>query len=268
MRDDLYRQLQVSSEASFGEIKKAYYRCAKACHPDLHCGSRQMEEQFLQVVHAFDVLLDPLQRSAYDKWCAEAAKQGKQSLSNFHVKRPSSIMDSPADDILEELIVGNRVPTGSSLQTLLTDLEGTEWFMTFREGKTYFYKGNYDAAYQLFRRCTGKCGVNILYHYYMAEAAMKLGRYRRAHKHFQRCLDLGQERVPIQRLERVHRRMVRLRDKRHGILAKVINMIAGKPELPAKAGTDAVIAETNRAMARLLREAEKEDREKNQKRLR
>ena len=62
--------------------------------------------------------------------------------------------------------------------------------------------------------------------------------------------------------------MVRLRDKRHGILAKVINMIAGKPELPAKAGTDAVIAETNRAMARLLREAEKEDREKNQKRLR
>jgi len=46
-----------------------------------------------------------------------------------------SIMDTPADDILEEIIVNNNPPRDTTLATLMADLKKTDVFITFREGK-------------------------------------------------------------------------------------------------------------------------------------
>lgn len=257
--EDLYALLDVSADAPFSVLKKAYYRQAKRCHPDLHRGTRDKEQQFQQLVHAFDVLSDPIQRRAYDKWREQASKIA-QAPVRYHAQRSYWIMDSAADDILEELIVGNYVPAGSSLQTLLTDLESTDRFICFREGKTAYYTGHYAAAQVAFRRCLGNCSVNILYHFYFAECAMRLKQYRKARKHYRRCLAIGQDRVPVQRLERVHRRLNALRRKRHGFLAKAADLFFGPPPAPKEAGTDAVLAEASRAMGKMLQQAEEQDR--------
>eukprot|EP00930_Biecheleria_cincta_P052974 TRINITY_DN38283_c0_g1_i1.p1 TRINITY_DN38283_c0_g1~~TRINITY_DN38283_c0_g1_i1.p1 ORF type:complete len:340 (+),score=65.69 TRINITY_DN38283_c0_g1_i1:24-1022(+) len=63
---ELYEVLGVDSEASVTEIKKAYYRRARDCHPDKFPGDEKMRETFQQVADAYATLADPLRRQQYD----------------------------------------------------------------------------------------------------------------------------------------------------------------------------------------------------------
>lgn len=64
---DLYRILGVSETADAEQIKKAYRRLVKQCHPDTHPGDRKAEEQFRQVSEAYTVLSDEDKRVRYDR---------------------------------------------------------------------------------------------------------------------------------------------------------------------------------------------------------
>ena len=68
MMPDPYRVLGVHRGASDDEIKKAYRRRAKACHPDTAPAARReaMHERFLQLQDAYLVLSDPVRRKALD----------------------------------------------------------------------------------------------------------------------------------------------------------------------------------------------------------
>lgn len=61
---DLYDILDVSRDASQEELKRAYRRKARECHPDAG-GS---EEDFKAVTHAYEVLSDPAKRRRYDRY--------------------------------------------------------------------------------------------------------------------------------------------------------------------------------------------------------
>ncbi len=65
---DPYRVLGVRRGASDDEIRKAYRRKAKACHPDTAPAWRReaMHERFLQLQEAYLVLSDPVRRKALD----------------------------------------------------------------------------------------------------------------------------------------------------------------------------------------------------------
>eukprot|EP00929_Paragymnodinium_shiwhaense_P119265 TRINITY_DN9114_c0_g1_i1.p1 TRINITY_DN9114_c0_g1~~TRINITY_DN9114_c0_g1_i1.p1 ORF type:complete len:365 (-),score=66.95 TRINITY_DN9114_c0_g1_i1:345-1439(-) len=66
---DLYEVLKIDKESSFTDIKKAYYREAKASHPDTHGGSSASDDimaRFQQVSDAYATLADPVRRQAYD----------------------------------------------------------------------------------------------------------------------------------------------------------------------------------------------------------
>ena len=72
--------LQVSRDASAGEIKKAYRRQAMKCHPDRNPGDRQAEERFKDVKEAYEVLSDADKRKNYDHFGhAGAAAGGERS---------------------------------------------------------------------------------------------------------------------------------------------------------------------------------------------
>ena len=61
----LYDLLEVSSNATPDELKRAYYRLALKFHPDK--STTQTDDKFKMVSEAYSILSDPAKRAAYDK---------------------------------------------------------------------------------------------------------------------------------------------------------------------------------------------------------
>ena len=174
-----YEVLGAPADCPFAQLKKAYFRRAKECHPDLHPGDPAREAEFKLLVNAFDVLSDPDQRRRYDEHLLAAAgggaAGGARPVSFGFAVVDGAIMDSLADDILEELIVGNTVPLNATLQTLLRDLASTERFVRFREGKMELAQGHLHQALRLFVASCDESPGNVLYHYYAGLTAANFG---------------------------------------------------------------------------------------------
>ena len=125
-----YEQLGIAVDSDFTAVKKAYYRRAKECHPDLFGNAPEKAEEFKRLVMIFDTLSDPVKRRSYDETILVESR-----ISYAAPCGADSIMDTGADDTLEELIVGNDPPEDTRLTTLFLDLEKTFVFMTCREAK-------------------------------------------------------------------------------------------------------------------------------------
>ena len=65
---DYYEVLGVGKDASADDIKKAYRKCAKENHPDLHPGDKDCEARFKEANEAYEVLSDPDKRAKYDQF--------------------------------------------------------------------------------------------------------------------------------------------------------------------------------------------------------
>lgn len=65
MRDP-YDILGVNKDASADDIRKAYRKQAKECHPDLHPGDAKAEARFKDISTAHDLLSDPEKRKRFD----------------------------------------------------------------------------------------------------------------------------------------------------------------------------------------------------------
>ena len=65
---DYYEVLGIAKDASADDIKRAYRKKAKECHPDLHPGDKEAEERFKELNEANEVLSDPDKRARYDQF--------------------------------------------------------------------------------------------------------------------------------------------------------------------------------------------------------
>ena len=70
LRHTHYDTLQVERGASGEGVRAAYRRLAQRFHPDKHPGRSAAATVMAQLNHAYEVLSDPAQRSAYDEWLA------------------------------------------------------------------------------------------------------------------------------------------------------------------------------------------------------
>jgi curved DNA-binding protein CbpA len=251
-----YELLGIDPQSDFKAIKKAYFSKAKECHPDRFNNSRAKEEEFKRVVGAFDVLSDPDKRKNYDESLGIEIEENVGSAS-FKV-RLDSIMDSPADDILEELIVGNNPPPDTTLATLLSDLEQTRIFVTFREGKTLFSQSRFKASLGMFQIAVATSPGNILYRCFLARACAALKDYRQAKLHYSAALSIGEKRTPPQNLFRVRRELENVEKKRlpwwHSCLSFLLPEKSSSFITPAH---EEMIENTNRAIARICEERKK-----------
>ncbi len=75
MSDDPYTVLGVAKDASDADIKKAYRRIAKECHPDLKPGDAEAEAKFKAAAAAYDLLKDPDKRAQFDRGEIDASGQ-------------------------------------------------------------------------------------------------------------------------------------------------------------------------------------------------
>lgn len=73
---DLYEILGVGRDASQDELKKAYRRKARECHPDVKPGDAESEYKFKELTFAYEVLSDPEKRRDYDTFGLDGLRRG------------------------------------------------------------------------------------------------------------------------------------------------------------------------------------------------
>ncbi|CAL9085884.1 unnamed protein product [Musa acuminata var. zebrina] len=65
--EDFYAVLGLLPDATPQQIKKAYYNCMKACHPDLSGNDPDINNFCMFINEVYAVLSDPIQRMIYDE---------------------------------------------------------------------------------------------------------------------------------------------------------------------------------------------------------
>ncbi|MBO4630331.1 MAG: DnaJ domain-containing protein [Lentisphaeria bacterium] len=255
-----YERLGISREADFSVLKKAYYRRARECHPDRFGNAPEKAEEFKLLVEAFATLSDPEKRRQYDAVLFSAP-------AFTVIPGCEIIMDSEADDTLEELMVGNDPPRGTTLFTLFRDLEKTYVFMTSREARNSFEKNRIRTAARLYERLISLAPANILYRVYFARCQTRLGHYRKAAFHYRAALAIGRHRDPPQHLLRVQEELRSLNRKRLPFLVRFLNLFREETSLPQSSPEDEMIAIAEREMSRMLQAGRKGDGSRKYKRL-
>ncbi len=255
---DYYALLGVDPACDFLQLKRAYYREAKQHHPDHHGGHPAKTEHFKQLVEAFNVLSDPLTRLTYDaRRPAGSSAPTPTASSQAYWEQVDAILDTRADDILEEMIVGNTIPRQTSLQTLMLDLERTDRFCLFREAKTRFYQGHHAQAQMLFERYLGLAPLNILGHYFLGRCHLRRQSYRGAARAYQAAIRLGAQRRPPLYVPRIRRELAMLRQHHLGWPHRVRAWLSGPGPINDSLTPDEQMRrELNRAMHRLIQDQE------------
>ncbi|MBS1370243.1 MAG: J domain-containing protein [Lentisphaeria bacterium] len=252
-----YQILDVDSRAGFAELKRAYYRQAKRCHPDLFRNAPEKTREFQALALAFDILSDAEKRRKYDR----SLLSDSELLLRDRTRPEEPMMDSEADDILEELIVGNHAPPESSLATLLADLEKTEIFMTYREGRDHLRHSRYENAEDCFAQAVGAAPQNIVFRICLARALSARKKYGAAIRHYRAAIGIGRRRVPCQRLVRIHRELDELTQKRMPLFGWLRRLFREAPAQLGPDDADEMIDELNRSLTRAARNLKLENRD-------
>ncbi len=84
MKRDYYDVLGVRRDAGQTDIKKAFRKVARECHPDVNHDDPDCEAKFKEAAEAYEALSDPDSRAAYDRYGFDGLK-GRSMTDYEHV---------------------------------------------------------------------------------------------------------------------------------------------------------------------------------------
>lgn len=91
---DPYKILGVLADANAGELKRAFRRLARECHPDRDPQNPWAEDEFKELSAAYDLLSDPGRRARYDR--GEISGDGTKRAPAAKKPKPSKRPPRPA----------------------------------------------------------------------------------------------------------------------------------------------------------------------------
>lgn len=121
---DYYKTLGVSKSASTEEVKKAFRKLARKCHPDLNPNDPSAQRRFQELNEANEVLSDPVKRKKYDDYgenwkqadAFEEARRQQGGSNGGYTYRGSGDFDGFGDggysDFFEHLFGSSRRRSG------------------------------------------------------------------------------------------------------------------------------------------------------------
>jgi molecular chaperone DnaJ len=104
---DYYDVLGISRGASEQDIKSAFRRLAKDCHPDRNASDKSAEQKFKELNEAYEALKDPQKRAAYDQF-GHAAFDGRGGHGHGFGPDFASSMSDIFDVLFGEFMGGRR----------------------------------------------------------------------------------------------------------------------------------------------------------------
>jgi molecular chaperone DnaJ len=108
---DFYETLGVKRTASEQELKSAFRKLAKDCHPDRHPSDKAAEQKFKELNEAYEALKDPQKRAAYDRFghaAFDPAMGGRGHPGGGFGPDFASSMSDIFDDLFGEFMGGRR----------------------------------------------------------------------------------------------------------------------------------------------------------------
>ncbi len=121
---DYYEVLGLKRNASDADLKGAFRKLAKDCHPDHNPEDKSAEQRFKEINEAYETLKDPQKRAAYDQFghAAFEGGRGPGGPGGFGPDFASSMSDI-FDDLFGEFMGGRRgSPRGRSTRERGADL--------------------------------------------------------------------------------------------------------------------------------------------------
>ncbi len=105
---DFYEILGVSKTADEKELKSAFRKLAKQCHPDASPGDSAAEHKFKEINEAYEILKDPQRRAAYDRFGHAAFEGGGRGPGHGFGPEFNSSMSDIFEDLFGEFMGGGR----------------------------------------------------------------------------------------------------------------------------------------------------------------
>lgn len=151
---DYYELLEISRDASGEDIKRAFRKKVRLCHPDRCPGDTEAEAKFKQINEAYSVLVDPQKRAHYDRYgTAEAPAGGMSDL--FSGLR--DLFGAWGEDVMAGDGPGPDITLGVSL-TLEEAAKGCQKKLTWRRVAPCDHCGGSGAAQGSEPRACSTCG--------------------------------------------------------------------------------------------------------------